>query len=91
VTLGLVQVLFVAAALLAAGAFALGHRRESGAALAGVPALAAGSGLALVGVSRFSASLTDPLAGQVFATVVALAALAVVVVGVALLGRESQR
>ena len=47
---GLVAVLFVAAALIALGVFAAVWRRDITAALAGVPLMFAGAGVAFVGV-----------------------------------------
>jgi hypothetical protein len=84
--LGLVGVLFVASALVAAGLLTAAWRRDALAALAGVPLAAAGAGLASVGAARFGTSLREPAAGQEAAVLVMLVALAIVVLGVAAAG-----
>lgn len=88
---GLVAALFVAAGLVAAGAFATVWRRDVSAGLAGVPLMFAGVGVAFVGVSRFAATGTHELAGQEMAILLAIAALAFVVLGIGLAGREGSR
>lgn len=90
-TAGLVAVLFVAAALIAAGAFAAVWRRDLGAALAGVPLMFAGVGVAFVGVSRFAATGLHELAGQEMAILLAVTSAAIVTLGVGLAGREGPR
>lgn len=88
---GFVSVLFVAAAMIAAGAFAAGWRRDLTAALAGVPLLLGGAGVAFAGVARFAAAGGPNLAGQDVAVLLAVASLALVVLGVGLAGREGSR
>ena len=88
---GLVAVLFVAAALIALGVFAAVWRRDITAALAGVPLMFAGAGVAFVGVSRFAATGAHELVGQEMAILLAVAALALVVLGLGLAGREVSR
>lgn len=90
-SVGLVGVLFVAAALLALGAFAAVWRRDLVAALAGVPLMFAGVGMAFVGVSRFAATSSHELVGQETAILLAIASLALVSLGVGLAGREGSR
>jgi hypothetical protein len=52
----------------------------------------AGAGVAFAGVSRFAASASGPqLIGQEFAVLLALAATALVALGVGIAGRESSR
>jgi hypothetical protein len=50
-----------------------------------------GLALAFTGVSRFASSHVDPLAGQAFAVVLAVAALCWVALGLSLIGREGSR
>jgi NADH:ubiquinone oxidoreductase subunit K len=90
-TAGLVSVLFVCAALVAAGAFIAAWRRDLAAALAGVPLMFGGAGAAFVAVSRFAARSGPPALGQEAAVLIAVAALAAVALGVALAGREGSR
>src|SRR5260370_38963799 len=54
-TTSLVSVLFVAAGLLSIGIFAVAWRRNLASALAGIPLMFGGAGIAFVGVARFSA------------------------------------
>jgi hypothetical protein len=54
-TADLVAALFVASALVAMGAFAAVWRRDAIAALAGVPIMFGGAGVAFAAVARFSA------------------------------------
>lgn len=82
-TVTLVGTLFVSAALVGSGVLAAAWRRDSLAALAGVPVAAAGAALASVGVARFGSSLREPAAGQEAAVFVLLAALGIVILGVA--------
>jgi NADH:ubiquinone oxidoreductase subunit K len=88
---GLVQFLFVAAGLFACGAFAVAYRRDLEAALAGVPLMLAGAGVAFVGAGRFAASAGDVLFGQEIAALLAVAALALGVLGLGIIGREGLR
>lgn len=90
-TVTIVSVLFVAAALTALGAFVVAWKRELGAALAGLPVMFGGAGTAFVGVARFGAASGAPLLGQEVAVLLAIAALAAVALGVGLAGRESSR
>ena len=52
---GLVSVLFVAAGMLSIGVLALAWRGNLASALAGIPLMFGGAGIAFVGVARFSA------------------------------------
>ena len=81
--LDLVGVLFVAAALVAAGLLTAAWRRDALAALAGVPLAAAGAGLASVWAARLGTSLREPAAGQEAAVLVMLVALGIVILGLA--------
>jgi len=91
VTISLVAVFFVAAGLIAAGAFAAAWRRDVTAALAGVPLMFAGAGVAFAGVARFAAAGGPQLFGQEFAVVLAIAATALVALGLGIAGREGPR
>ena len=90
---GLVAVLFVAAALVATGAFVAAWRRDLTHALAGIPLMFAGAGTAFAGVSRFAAAPAggSQLLGQEIAALLSVAALAAVALGVGLAGREGPR
>jgi NADH:ubiquinone oxidoreductase subunit K len=105
VTVGLVSVLFVAAAMVAIGAFAVAWRRDATAALAGIPLMFGGAGIAFAGVARFSAraaaavqapstqivvSVSGPPLGQEAAVLIAIAALALVAMGVGLAARAGR-
>lgn len=90
-TVGLVGVFFVAAGLAAAGAFAVAWRRDLTAALAGVPLMFAGAGVAFVGAARFGTTGGPQLFGQGFAVLLAVAALALVALGIGIAGREAVR
>lgn len=90
-TVTLVTSLFVATALVAAGAFAAAWRRDLAAALAGVPLMFGGAGVAFEGVARFSAAGGPELVGQEVAVLLAVAALALVALGVGIAGREASR
>ncbi|MEO8745689.1 MAG: hypothetical protein ABI334_01955 [Candidatus Dormiibacterota bacterium] len=90
-TPGLVVVLFVAAALVAVGVFIAAWRRDVTSALAGVPLMFGGAGVAFAGVSRFAAAGGAPLLGQAIAALLAIAALALVALGVGIAGREASR
>ena len=92
-TAGLAAVLFVAAGLLAIGAFVCAWRRDLTVALAGIPLMFAGAGTAFAGVSRFAAAPARgaQLLGQEVAVLLAIAALAAVVLGIGLAGREGRR
>ena len=90
-TVDLIAVLFVGAGLASAGAFTAAWRRDLTAALAGVPLMFAGAGVAFVGVARFSATGGPQLFGQEFAVLLAIAALALLALGVGIAGREASR
>ena len=90
-TVGLVAVLLVAGGLIAAGAFTAVWRRDLTAALAGVPVMFAGAAVAFVGVARFATVGGPQLFGQEFAVVLAIAATAVVALGLGIAGREGTR
>lgn len=87
----LVSVLFVAAGLVAVGAFIAAWRRDVTAALAGVPLLFAGAGAAFVGITRFAVPAGGPAIGQAVAVLLSIVALAAVAIGVGLAGREGSR
>jgi NADH:ubiquinone oxidoreductase subunit K len=91
VTAGLVAVFFVAATLIAVGAFAAAWRRDLTAAIASIPLFFAGGGLAFVGIARFAAAGGQHLAGQEFAALLAIAAVAIVALGLGIAGREGAR
>jgi NADH:ubiquinone oxidoreductase subunit K len=91
VSADLVQVLFVAAAMVAIGAFAAGWRRDLTTALGALPLLFGGAGVAFAGVARFAASGGPQLVGQEFAVLLAVASLALVSLGVGIAGREGSR
>jgi NADH:ubiquinone oxidoreductase subunit K len=91
VTVGLVATFFVAAGLIAIGCFAAVWRRDLTAALAAIPLMFAGVGVAFVGVARFGAVGGPQLFGQEFAIVLAIAATALVVLGLGIAGREASR
>jgi NADH:ubiquinone oxidoreductase subunit K len=93
VTPGLATVLIVAVALVALGAFVATWRRDLTVALAGIPLMFAGAGAAFAGVSRFAAAPArgGQLLGQEVAVLLSVAALAAVVIGVGLAGREGRR
>lgn len=90
-SVGLVSVLFVAAALFGLGAFASAWRRDLTAALAGVPLMLAGAGTAFIGVTRFATPSGAPVIGQEAAVLLAVAALGAVALGLGLAGREGSR
>ena len=86
-----VSVLFVAAALVATGAFIAAWKREVTGALAGLPILLGGAGVAFVGVTRFATAEGSAPLGQEVAVLLSVVALAAVTLGVALAGRETPR
>ena len=90
-TVSLVAVFFVAAGMIAIGAFAAVWRRDGSAAIAAVPIMFAGAGVAFAGVARFAAAGGSPFVGQEFAVVLAIGALALVALGIGLAGREGTR
>ena len=87
----LIAVFFVAAGLAGAGAFAAVWRRDLTAALAGIPLMFAGAGVALVGIGRFAAAGGPHLFGQEFAVLLAIASTALVALGLGVSGREGSR
>lgn len=88
---GLVSVLFVAVALVALGAFVATWKRDLMAALAGLPLMFGGAGVAFAGAARFSAAGDPRIFGQEVAALVAVAALALVALGVGIAGRGISR
>ena len=88
---GLISVLFVAAGLAGVGAFTAAWRRDWMSALAGVPLMFAGAGVAFAGVARFAAAGGPQLFGQEFAVLLAIAAVALVALGLGIAGREASR
>jgi len=91
VTVTLVTVLFVAGGLVALGAFAAAWRPDLTAALASIPLIFAGAGLAFVGVTRFAAAGGQHFAGQELAVLLAIAATALLALGLGIAGREARR
>jgi hypothetical protein len=103
-TVSIVSVLFVAAAMVAVGAFAATWRRDAVAALAGIPLMLAGAGIALVGVTRFAARasaavespspivvrVSGPPLGQEAAVLAAVAAVALVAIGIGIASRAGR-
>lgn len=103
---GLVQALFVAAGMVSIGTFAVAWRRDQAAAVAGIPLIFAGAGIAFVAVARFSSraaaaiqpanspriviGVSGPPLGQEVAVLIAIAALAGVAIGVALAARAGR-
>src|ERR1700675_4035239 len=92
VSVGLASVFF-AAALVGVGAFVASWRRDLTHALAGIPLMFAGAGMAFAGVSRFTAVPAGgaQLLGQEVAILLSVAALAAVALGVGLAGRVGPR
>ena len=88
---GLVSALFVAVALVAVGAFIAAWKRDLTAALAGLPLMFGGAGVAFAGAARFATPGGPPAFGQEVAAVVAVAALALVALGVGIAGRGTSR
>jgi len=91
VSASLVAVFFVAAGVIAVGAFAAAWRRDLTAAVATIPVMFAGAGVAFAGVARFAAAGGSHLLGQEFAVLLAIAALALVALGLGIAGREGTR
>jgi multisubunit Na+/H+ antiporter MnhC subunit len=87
----LVAVLFVAAALVATGVFVAAWKRDLTAALAGIPLIFGGAGVAFAGVSRFAATSAPPLFGQEVASLLPVVALALFALGVGIAGRGTPR
>jgi multisubunit Na+/H+ antiporter MnhC subunit len=91
VSASLVAVLFVAVALVSTGVFVAAWKRDMTAALAGLPLMFGGAGVAFAGVSRFAAAGGPPLFGQEVAALLAVAALALVALGIGIAGRGTSR
>jgi multisubunit Na+/H+ antiporter MnhC subunit len=89
--MSLASVLFVAVALVATGVFVVAWKRDLTAALAGIPLIFGGAGVAFAGASRFAAAGSAPLLGQEVAALLAVAALALVTLGVGIAGRGTPR
>jgi NADH:ubiquinone oxidoreductase subunit K len=87
----LVSVFFVAGGLVAVGAFAAAWRRDVTAAIATIPIMFAGVGIAFAGVARFAAAGGQHLLGQELAVLLAIAATALVALGLGIAGREGPR
>jgi NADH:ubiquinone oxidoreductase subunit K len=87
----LVAVFLVAGGLFAAGVLAAAWRRDVSSALAGVPLILAGAGVAFVGVARFAGAGAPHLFGQEFAVLLAVAATALLALGLGIAGREGTR
>jgi len=90
-TAGLVAVFFVAGAMVAVGVFGAAWRRDLSAAVATIPLMFAGAGIAFAGVARFAAAGGTHLLGQQFAVLLAVAAVALVALGLGIAGREGNR
>ncbi len=90
-TAGLVAVFFVACAMVAVGVFGAAWRRDVSAAVATIPLMFAGAGIAFAGVARFAAAGGTHLLGQEFAVLLAVAAVALVALGLGIAGREGNR
>lgn len=90
-SVGLVTVFVVASGLLAAGVFTAVWRRDLGAAMAGIPLIFAGAGVAFVGVARFAAAGGPHLFGHGFAVLLAIASVALLALGLGIAGRERAR
>jgi NADH:ubiquinone oxidoreductase subunit K len=88
---GLVSVLFVSVALVAAGAFVATWKRDLSAALAGIPLMFGGAGVAFAGAARFAAAADPKIFGQEVAALLAVATLALVALGVGIAGRGTSR
>jgi multisubunit Na+/H+ antiporter MnhC subunit len=88
---GLVSVLFVAVALVAVGVFIAAWKKDLTAALAGLPLMFGGAGVAFAGAARFATPGGPPAFGQEVAALVAVAALALVALGVGIAGRGTSR
>ncbi|HKC19288.1 MAG TPA: hypothetical protein VKE27_06605 [Candidatus Dormibacteraeota bacterium] len=90
-TPGLVATFFVGGTLIAIGCFAAVWRRDLTAALASIPLMFAGAGVAFAGVARFASAGGPQLFGQEFAVVLAIAAAALVALGLGIAGRVAPR
>lgn len=90
-TVGLVAVMWVASALVAAGALVAAWRRDLTASLAAIPLIFGGAAVAFAGAARFSAAGGPPIFGQAVVVLIAVTALALVALGVGIAGREASR
>ena len=88
---GLISVLFVAAALVGVGAFVATWKRDLTAALAGLPLMFGGAGVAFAGAARFSAAGDPKIFGQEVAALLAVAVLAFRALAVGIAGRGTSR
>jgi hypothetical protein len=88
---GLIAVFFVAAAMVGVGAFVATWKRDLTAALAGLPLMFGGAGVAFAGAARFSAASDPRILGQGVAALLAVAVLALVALGVGIAGRGTSR
>ena len=86
-TVDLVAAFFVACAVVAVGVFGAAWRRDLTAAVATIPLMFAGAGVAFVGVARFAAAGGTHLLGQEFAVLLAVAAVGLVALGLGIAGR----
>lgn len=86
-TVGLVGVLVVACAVVAVGVFGAAWRRDISGSVAMIPVMFAGAGIAFAGVARFAAAGGTHLLGQEFAVLLAIAAVALVALGLGIAGR----
>ena len=87
----LVSILFVGVALVAVGAFVATWKRDLTAALAGLPLMFGGAGVVFAGAAQFSAAGDPKIFGQEVAALLAVAALALVALGVGIAGRGTSR
>ena len=83
--------LAVGAALVASGAFAALRGGGAPRQLVALPVLGAGAAIALAGAARLAAGRADPDSGQELAALVAVAALAATILGVAWARRGAAR
>ena len=90
-SLTLVAVFFVAAGVIAVGVFAAAWRRDLSGAVASIPVMLAGAGVAFVGVARFAAAGGQHLLGQELAVLLAIAAVSLLALGLGIAGREGAR
>ncbi|HKW92558.1 MAG TPA: hypothetical protein VJX92_11705 [Methylomirabilota bacterium] len=90
-SVSLVAVFFVAGALVALGVFTAAWRRDMTAAVATIPLVFAGGGIAFAGIARFAAAGGQHLLGQEFAVLLAIAATALLALGLGIAGREGTR
>jgi hypothetical protein len=87
----MVTVFFVAAGLAAAGVFTAVWRRDVAAALAGIPLILGGAGVAFVGVTRFAAAGGPYLLGHELGVLLAITSVALLALGLGIASREGDR